>query len=74
MFFVLSRAWDKEKFLSPQEESNLKPPSNIYYEVHVTRVLHTAGISIETVEAQSPQERYIDCIHVRGPSVHILQG
>ena len=45
MFFVLSRPWDKEKFLSPQEESNLKPPSNIYYEVHVTRVLHTAGIS-----------------------------
>ena len=24
-FFVLSRAWDKEKILSPQEESNLRP-------------------------------------------------
>ena len=24
-FFVLSRAWDKEKILSPQEESNLSP-------------------------------------------------
>ena len=25
MFFVLSRAWDKEKILSPHEESNLRP-------------------------------------------------
>ena len=25
MFFVLSRAWDKEKSLIPQEESNLRP-------------------------------------------------
>ena len=25
MFFVLSRAWDKEKILSPLEESNLRP-------------------------------------------------
>ena len=25
-FFVLSRAWDKEKILIPQEESNLRPP------------------------------------------------
>ena len=24
-FFVLSRAWDKEKILSPHEESNLSP-------------------------------------------------
>ena len=24
-FFVLSRAWDKEKILSPHEESNLRP-------------------------------------------------
>ena len=24
MFFVLSRAWDKEKTLSPHEESNLR--------------------------------------------------
>ena len=25
VFFVLSRAWDKEKILSPHEESNLRP-------------------------------------------------
>ena len=25
MFYVLSRAWDKEKVLSPHEESNLRP-------------------------------------------------
>ena len=24
-FFVLSRAWDKDKILSPHEESNLRP-------------------------------------------------
>ena len=61
VFFVLSRAWDKEKILSPHEESNLRPSdpalrcsnhwatettvSEIYYEVHMTRVLHTARIS-----------------------------
>ena len=50
MFFVLSRAWDKEKILSPHEESNLRPSdvsyvSEVYYEVHMTRVLHTARIS-----------------------------
>ena len=57
-FFVLSRAWDKEKILSPHEESNLRPSdlrsdalplshtvSEVYYEVHMTRVLHTARIS-----------------------------
>ena len=25
LFFALSRAWDKEKNLSPHEESNLRP-------------------------------------------------
>ena len=25
MFFVSSRAWDKEKILSPHEESNFRP-------------------------------------------------
>ena len=61
MFFVLSRAWDKEKILSPYEESNLRPldsrsdalplshrdstVSEVYYEVHTRRVLHTARIS-----------------------------
>ena len=61
MFFVLSRAWDKEKILSPHEESNLRPSdlrsdalplshkdtsmSEVYYEVLMTRVLHTARIS-----------------------------
>ena len=57
----MSRAWDKEKILSPHEESNLRPSdlrsdalplshqdssmSEIYYEVLITRVLHTARIS-----------------------------
>ena len=61
MFFVFSRAWDKEKVLSPHEESILRPSysalwylplshrdstvSQAYYEVHMTRVLHTAKIS-----------------------------
>ena len=51
--FVLSRAWDKEKILSPHEESNLRPLDSAlrcsttepHYEVHITRVLHTARIS-----------------------------
>ena len=29
MFFVLSRAWDKEKNLSPHEESNLRPSNSV---------------------------------------------
>ena len=57
-FFVLSRAWDKEKILSPHEESNLRPSdlrsdalplshrdssvSEIYNEVHMKRVLDDA--------------------------------
>ena len=63
MFFVLLRAWDKEKILSPHEESNLRPLDSalrcsttepqksygpggeVYNEVHMTRVLHTARIS-----------------------------
>ena len=54
-FFVLSRAWDKEKVLSPHKESNLRPSDSALrcsttepqrlFEVHMTRVLHTAGIS-----------------------------
>ena len=53
MFFVLSRACDKEKNLSRHEESNLRPLDSAlrcsttepHYEVHITRVLHTARIS-----------------------------
>ena len=30
MFFVLSRAWDKEKILSPHEESNLRPSDSAF--------------------------------------------
>ena len=57
-FFVLSRAWDKEKILSPHKESNFRPSdlrfdalplthrdssvSEVYYEVHRTRVLDNA--------------------------------
>ena len=56
MFFVLSRAWDKEKILSPHE-ANLRPsdsalrcsttePLRLHcYEVYMTRVLYTARIS-----------------------------
>ena len=60
MFFRLVTK-DKEKILSPHEESNLRPSdlrsdalplshrdstvSEVYYEVHMTRVLHTARIS-----------------------------
>ena len=61
MFFVMSRAWDEENILIPHEEWNLRPSdlrsdalplshrdstvSEIYYEVHMTRVLPTARIS-----------------------------
>ena len=30
MFFVLSRAWDKEEILSPHEESNLRPSDSAF--------------------------------------------
>ena len=30
MFFVLSRAWDKENFLSPLEESNLRTSDSAF--------------------------------------------
>ena len=58
-FFVLSRVWDKEK--NSESPWRIKPQifgfcalplshtdsmvSQVYYKVHVTRVLHTAGIS-----------------------------
>ena len=29
MFFILSQAWDKEKTLSPHEESNLRPSDSV---------------------------------------------
>ena len=61
MLFVKSIVWNKENILSPHEESNLRPldsafrcsnpdytdseVSEVYYEVHMTRVLHTAKIS-----------------------------
>ena len=50
MSFVLSRAWDKEK--NSESPWGIEPQtfgdstvSDFYYEVHMTRVLHTAGIS-----------------------------
>ena len=59
--FVSSRPWDKENILGPHQESNLRPSdlrsdvlalshrdssvSEVYYEVHMTRVPHTARIS-----------------------------
>ena len=61
MLFVFSRVWDKEKNLSPHEESNLRPwishsdvlplshrdstVREVYYKVHMTHILHTARIS-----------------------------
>ena len=60
MFFVLSRAWDKEKIQVPMRNwtSDLwiqcnalllshrdSTVSEVYYTVHMTRVLHTARIS-----------------------------
>ena len=61
MFFILSQAWDKEKILSPHEELNLRlsdlhsnalllshrdsKVSEVYYEVHMAHILHTASIS-----------------------------
>ena len=61
MFFVLSRAWDKEKILSPYEESNVRPsdsalrcsatePQRLYSDRGLlrsskTHALHTARIS-----------------------------
>ena len=51
MFFVSSRAWDKEKIVSPHEEWNLRPSDSalplshrdsevneVYYEVHMTHI------------------------------------
>ena len=61
VFIISSRAWDKENILSSHEESNLRRSNSalapmlyhwatetdteVYYEVHVTRVLYTARIS-----------------------------
>ena len=58
LFFVFSRASDKEKILSPHEELNRIPRSDapplshrnstvseVYHEVHMTHVLSTARIS-----------------------------
>ena len=45
--FVLSRAWDKEKILSPYEESNLRPSDSALRcsTTELTGGLHTARIS-----------------------------
>ena len=61
MFFRLVTSVGQRKILSPHEESNLRPSdlrsdalplshrdstvSEVYYEIHMTRVLHTARIS-----------------------------
>ena len=43
MFFVLSRAWDKSDALPLSHRDSMV--SEVYYEVHMTHVLHTARIS-----------------------------
>ena len=61
MFFRLLTGVGQRKILSPHEESNLRPSdlrsdalplshrdstvSEVYYEIHMTRVLHTARIN-----------------------------
>ena len=55
-FHLVTSAGQRKKNLSPHEESNLRPldsalrcfttePQRFYYEVHMTRVLHTVRIS-----------------------------
>ena len=44
MFFVLSRAWDKEKILSPHEESNLRPSDSA---LKHCRLISTSKTSIK---------------------------
>ena len=67
MFFVLSPAWDKEKILSPHEESNLRlsdsalrcsttEPQRHYgerglYKVPMTLILHNARINHVDVDS-----------------------
>ena len=38
VFFRLVRTWDKEKILSPHEESNFRDStvSKVYYEIHMS--------------------------------------
>ena len=61
MFFRLVTSVGQRKILSPHEETNLRPSdlrsdalplshrdstvSEVYYEIHMTRVLHTARIN-----------------------------
>ena len=57
-FFVLSRAWDKEKILSPYEGSNLRP-SDSALRCSTTRVLHTARIrNVDSVMFVDRNKRY----------------
>ena len=78
MFFVSSRAWDKEKIPSLREESNLRPSdsnalplshrdftvSEVHNEVHLTRVLHTARI--RTVDSVMFVGQVNDMVDLRG--------
>ena len=57
-FFVLSRAWDKEKILSPYEGSNLRP-SDSALRCSTTRVLLTARIrNVDSVMFVDRNKRY----------------
>ena len=88
MALVLSRAWDKEKILRSNEESNLRPSDlrldarplshrdstvrEVYYEVHMTRVLHTARISsvdsVMFVDRYGRDGKLNRCKHMRSLS------
>ena len=46
MFFVLSQAWDKEKIVSPHEESNLRPSDSALWcsTTEPQRLYHEQGL------------------------------
>ena len=89
MALVLSRAWDKEKIPRSHEESNLTPSDlrldvrplshrdstvrEVYYEVHMTRVLHTARISsvdsVMFVDRNGRDGKLNRCKHMRSLSL-----
>ena len=47
VFFVLSRAWDKEKILSPHEESNLRlMGTQNFFSVHARDQMKKTSFSV----------------------------
>ena len=53
-FFVLSRAWEKEKILSPHEESNLRPShrdSTVSVELLFFQIIKTFKLNLPSALA-----------------------